>query len=134
MKNQIKKAPAGALPPEYADQLFTAREQGATEQQLQQIAADGLARMYFRASNSRAHGLGAEFSDVEHIQTELQAGSRTNASPSALRLPGARRFGTLRKGRRSGRAHGTTECPTSGPRGKFRVRCWPALMGLMAGL
>ncbi|GLX48833.1 hypothetical protein Shyhy01_17830 [Streptomyces hygroscopicus subsp. hygroscopicus] len=28
---------AQAVPPEYADQLFTAREQGATEQQLQQI-------------------------------------------------------------------------------------------------
>ncbi|MEU3862587.1 hypothetical protein AB0F03_35595 [Streptomyces sp. NPDC028722] len=60
-----------ALPPEYADQLFTAREQGATEQQLQQIAADGLARMYFRANNSRAHGLGVEFTDVKHMQIEL---------------------------------------------------------------
>ncbi|MFF9077897.1 telomere-protecting terminal protein Tpg [Streptomyces sp. NPDC014735] len=60
-----------ALPPEYADQLFAAREQGATEQQLQQIAADGLARMYFRANNSRAHGLGVEFTDVEHIQIDL---------------------------------------------------------------
>ncbi|MEV7238847.1 hypothetical protein AB0N06_34545 [Streptomyces sp. NPDC051020] len=60
-----------ALPPEYADRLFTAREQGATEQQLQQIAADGLARMYFRANNSRAHGLGVEFTDVEHIEIEL---------------------------------------------------------------
>lgn len=60
-----------ALPPEYAAQLFTAREQGATEHQLQQIAADGLARMYFRADNSRAHGLGVEFTDVEHIEIEL---------------------------------------------------------------
>ncbi|MFJ4737449.1 telomere-protecting terminal protein Tpg [Streptomyces sp. NPDC088770] len=60
-----------ALPPEYADQLFTAREQGATEQQLQQIAADGLARMYFRANNTRAHGLGVEFTDIEQIQIEL---------------------------------------------------------------
>ncbi|MEV7203428.1 telomere-protecting terminal protein Tpg [Streptomyces griseoluteus] len=60
-----------ALPPEYADRLFTAREQGATEQQLQHIAADGLARMYFRADNSRAHGLGVEFTDVEHIEIEL---------------------------------------------------------------
>ncbi|MCZ0211399.1 XRE family transcriptional regulator [Streptomyces sp. UMAF16] len=60
-----------ALPPEFADRLFTAREQGATEKQLQQIAADGLAQMYFRASNTRAHGLGVEFTDVEHIQIEL---------------------------------------------------------------
>ncbi|MFD7667489.1 telomere-protecting terminal protein Tpg [Streptomyces sp. NPDC059788] len=60
-----------ALPPEYADQLFTAREQGADEQQLRQIAADGLARMYFRANNSRAHGLGVEFTDVERLDIEL---------------------------------------------------------------
>lgn len=60
-----------ALSPEFADRLFTAREQGATEKQLQQIAADGLAQMYFRASNTRAHGLGVEFTDVEHIQIEL---------------------------------------------------------------
>ncbi|WP_055698091.1 telomere-protecting terminal protein Tpg [Streptomyces silaceus] len=60
-----------ALPPEFADQLFTAREQGATEQQLQHIAAEGLAQMYFRANNTRAHGLGVEFTDVEHIEIEL---------------------------------------------------------------
>ena len=59
------------LLPEFADRLFTAREQGATGQQLQQIAADGLARMYFRANNSRAHGLGVEFTDVEHIDIQL---------------------------------------------------------------
>lgn len=60
-----------ALPPVFADQLFTAREQGATEQRLQQIAADGLARMYFRANNSRADGLGVEFTDVERLDIEL---------------------------------------------------------------
>ncbi|MFJ7495735.1 telomere-protecting terminal protein Tpg [Streptomyces sp. NPDC097727] len=60
-----------ALPPQWADRLFTAREQGANEQQLQQIAADGLAQMYFRANNSRAHGLGVEFTDVERIDIEL---------------------------------------------------------------
>lgn len=60
-----------ALPPVFADRLFTAREQGATEQQLQQIAADGLAQMYFRDNNRRAHGLGVEFTDVECIDIEL---------------------------------------------------------------
>ncbi|MET9078601.1 XRE family transcriptional regulator [Streptomyces sp. NPDC004232] len=60
-----------ALPPVFADRLFTAREQGASEQQLQQIAAEGLAQMYFRANNTRAHGLGVEFTDVENIQIEL---------------------------------------------------------------
>ncbi|MFB8039121.1 terminal protein [Streptomyces sp. NPDC056004] len=28
-------------------------------------------QMYFRANNSRAHGLGVEFIDVEHIQIDL---------------------------------------------------------------
>ncbi|MDX3378785.1 XRE family transcriptional regulator [Streptomyces sp. ME02-6991-2A] len=60
-----------ALPPQWADRLFTAREQGANEQQLQQIAADGLAQMYFRANNSRAHGLDVEFTDMERLDIEL---------------------------------------------------------------
>ncbi|MET9483658.1 XRE family transcriptional regulator [Streptomyces sp. NPDC006638] len=60
-----------ALPPTFADQLFTAREQGANEQQLQQIAADGLAQMYFRDNNRRAQGLGVEFTDVERIDIDL---------------------------------------------------------------
>ncbi|MEU7579949.1 XRE family transcriptional regulator [Streptomyces sp. NPDC041068] len=60
-----------ALPPEWAGRLFTARDQGATEQQLQRIAAEGLAEMYFRANNTRAHGLGVEFTDVERIDFEL---------------------------------------------------------------
>ncbi|MFD3565574.1 telomere-protecting terminal protein Tpg [Streptomyces sp. NPDC058686] len=60
-----------ALPPQWADCLFTAREQGATEQQLQQIAAEGLAQMYFRANNTRADGLGVEFTDVERLDIEL---------------------------------------------------------------
>ncbi|NEE37103.1 XRE family transcriptional regulator [Streptomyces sp. SID7982] len=60
-----------ALPPQWADALFTAREQGAGERQLQRITADGLAQMYFRADNSRAHGLGVEFTDVERFDIEL---------------------------------------------------------------
>ncbi|MFB7942335.1 telomere-protecting terminal protein Tpg [Streptomyces sp. NPDC056049] len=60
-----------ALPPEYADQLFSAREQGAGENHLRQIAAEGLARMYFRANNTRAHGLDVEFTDVERLDIEL---------------------------------------------------------------
>ncbi|MFB7655092.1 MULTISPECIES: telomere-protecting terminal protein Tpg [unclassified Streptomyces] len=60
-----------ALPPDWADRLFTAREQGATEQQLQRIAAEGLAQTYFRASDTRAHGLGVEFTDIDHIDIAL---------------------------------------------------------------
>ncbi|MFJ2846867.1 telomere-protecting terminal protein Tpg [Streptomyces griseofuscus] len=60
-----------ALPPEFAGQLFTARAQGATEHQLQQIASDGLARMYFRADNTRARGPGVEVTDIEQIEIQL---------------------------------------------------------------
>ncbi|MCX5395254.1 XRE family transcriptional regulator [Streptomyces sp. NBC_00094] len=60
-----------ALPPQWADRLYTAREQGADERRLQRIAAEGLAEMYFRADNTRAHGLGVEFTDVQHIEIEL---------------------------------------------------------------
>ncbi|CAL9329939.1 telomere-protecting terminal protein Tpg [Streptomyces sp. NPDC090994] len=60
-----------ALTPQWADRLFQARDTGATEQQLQRIAADGLAEMYFRAANTRAPGLGVEFTDVEHVDIEL---------------------------------------------------------------
>ncbi|MEU6171807.1 XRE family transcriptional regulator [Streptantibioticus parmotrematis] len=60
-----------ALPPDVADRLFTAREQGAAEQQLQRIAAEGLAQMYFRANDTRAPGLGVEFTDVEDIDIQL---------------------------------------------------------------
>ncbi|MFE0358870.1 hypothetical protein ACFW2I_36130 [Streptomyces nigra] len=61
-----------ALPPAFADQSFTTQEQGATEQQLQQIAADSLAQMYFRAS--RAEGLVVELTDVEPLGSELRVG------------------------------------------------------------
>lgn len=58
-------------PCRWADRLFEARDAGATEQQLQRIAAEGLAEVYFRAGNTRATGLGVEFTDMEHIQIEL---------------------------------------------------------------
>ncbi|MFB7114252.1 telomere-protecting terminal protein Tpg [Streptomyces sp. NPDC056190] len=60
-----------AVPLVYADRLFTAREQGATEQQRKRIAAEGLGEMYFRANNTRAHGLGVEFTDAEQIDISL---------------------------------------------------------------
>ncbi|MEU6556283.1 hypothetical protein ABZ915_39470 [Streptomyces sp. NPDC046915] len=53
------------LPPEYAARLFAAQEAGVPEAELRAILAEGLAQMYFRANNTRAHGLGVEFSDIE---------------------------------------------------------------------
>ncbi|MFD0052684.1 telomere-protecting terminal protein Tpg [Streptomyces sp. NPDC005047] len=60
-----------ALTPHWADRLFTARDQGASEQQLQNIAAEGLAEMYFRDNNTRAHGLGVEFTDIDRVDIGL---------------------------------------------------------------
>ncbi|WP_328862937.1 telomere-protecting terminal protein Tpg [Streptomyces sp. NBC_00306] len=61
-----------ALPPQYAARLFTAQEQGATERQLQEIAADALKEVYFQDGGRRAGSLEeVRFTDVEHIQFEL---------------------------------------------------------------
>ncbi|MFJ4622438.1 telomere-protecting terminal protein Tpg [Streptomyces sp. NPDC088812] len=60
-----------ALPPCWADRLFEARDAGASERQLQRIAAEGLAEMYFRNNNTRAHDQGVECTGVEHIDIQL---------------------------------------------------------------
>ncbi|MFI2200167.1 telomere-protecting terminal protein Tpg [Streptomyces sp. NPDC020192] len=60
-----------ALPPRWAERLFAARDRGATEAQLQEIAAQGLGEMYFRDAGRRAQGLLVEFTDVEDIDISL---------------------------------------------------------------
>jgi transcriptional regulator with XRE-family HTH domain len=60
-----------ALPPQYAARLFDAQEAGASEQQLRDIAAEGLGEAYFRDGGRRAHGLEVEFTDVEHLEFDL---------------------------------------------------------------
>ncbi|MEV5086130.1 hypothetical protein AB0K74_48255 [Streptomyces sp. NPDC056159] len=58
------------LAPRWAHRLFTVREQGAAEQQLQRIAGEGFAEMYWRQQHPR-HDPGVEFTDVERIDIEL---------------------------------------------------------------
>ncbi|MFD7446147.1 telomere-protecting terminal protein Tpg [Streptomyces sp. NPDC059909] len=60
-----------ALPPQYAARLFEAQEQGATEQRLRDIAAEGLQEIYFKDRGRRAAGLLVEFTDVDYIDFEL---------------------------------------------------------------
>ncbi|WP_326615478.1 XRE family transcriptional regulator (plasmid) [Streptomyces scopuliridis] len=60
-----------ALPPTYAARLFTAQEQGAPDQQLQQIAAEALQEVYFKDGGRRAAGLLVEYTDLEHIEFDL---------------------------------------------------------------
>ncbi|MFG2640141.1 hypothetical protein ACGFYP_04065 [Streptomyces sp. NPDC048370] len=38
---------------------------------LRQVAADGLVRMHFRANDTRARGLGVEFTDVVRLDIEM---------------------------------------------------------------
>jgi hypothetical protein len=61
-----------ALPPRYAARLFEAQEQGATEQHLREIAAEGLKEMYFQDGGRRAGQLeDVRFTDIEHLEFDL---------------------------------------------------------------
>ncbi|MEV6682245.1 XRE family transcriptional regulator [Streptomyces erythrochromogenes] len=60
-----------ALSPQWAQKLFDARDQGATEQQLLDIAAQGLGHHYFRDNGRRARDLDVEFTDVQEIDITL---------------------------------------------------------------
>ncbi|MET7665910.1 XRE family transcriptional regulator [Streptomyces sp. NPDC005463] len=61
-----------ALPPHYAARLFDAQEQGATDQQLQQIAAEALKEVYFQDNGGRAGQLEeVRFTDIEHLEFDL---------------------------------------------------------------
>ncbi|MGW4596990.1 telomere-protecting terminal protein Tpg [Streptomyces sp. NPDC004457] len=61
-----------ALPPQYAARLFDAQEAGASDQQLQQIAADALREVYFQDSGRRAGQLEeVRFTDIEHLEFDL---------------------------------------------------------------
>ncbi|MFF1643214.1 telomere-protecting terminal protein Tpg [Streptomyces sp. NPDC058246] len=61
-----------ALPPQYAARLFDAQEAGASDQELQEIAAEALKEVYFQDGGRRAGSLEeVRFTDVEHLEFEL---------------------------------------------------------------
>ncbi|MFI8347689.1 telomere-protecting terminal protein Tpg [Streptomyces sp. NPDC085596] len=61
-----------ALPPHHAARLFDAQEQGATDQQLQQIAAEALKEVYFQDNGRRAGQLEeVRLTDIEHLEFDL---------------------------------------------------------------
>ncbi|MFG2867569.1 telomere-protecting terminal protein Tpg [Streptomyces sp. NPDC048338] len=61
-----------ALPPQHAARLFDAHEAGASDNELQQIAADALREAYFQDGGRRASSLEeVRFTDVEHLEFEL---------------------------------------------------------------
>ncbi|GAA3500073.1 hypothetical protein GCM10019016_071780 [Streptomyces prasinosporus] len=61
-----------ALPPQYAARLFDAQQAGASDRQLQEIAAEGLKEVYFQDAGRRAGSLEeVRFTDVEQVAFEL---------------------------------------------------------------
>ncbi|WP_171109918.1 MULTISPECIES: XRE family transcriptional regulator [unclassified Streptomyces] len=61
-----------ALPPQYAARLFEAQEQAATEQRLQEIAAEALKEVYFQDGGRRDGQLEeVRFTDIVHLEFEL---------------------------------------------------------------
>ncbi|XIE81626.1 XRE family transcriptional regulator [Streptomyces sp. SBR177] len=61
-----------ALPPQYAARLFDAQEAGATDQQLEEIVAEGLKEVYFQDGGRRAGSLEeVRFTDVQHLEFDL---------------------------------------------------------------
>jgi hypothetical protein len=60
-----------ALPPEYAARLFAAHQRGASERDLQKIAAEGLQEVYFKDGGRRANDLTVEFTDIDYIEFGL---------------------------------------------------------------
>lgn len=59
------------LPPTYASRLFDAQDAGASEQQLQNIAAEGLQEVYFKDHGRRADGLLVELTDIDYIELDF---------------------------------------------------------------
>ncbi|MFF3544936.1 telomere-protecting terminal protein Tpg [Streptomyces platensis] len=59
------------LPPAYAARLFDAQAAGASEQQLQNIAAEGLQEIYFKDRGRRAEGLQVEFTDIDYVEMDF---------------------------------------------------------------
>ncbi|MFI8963024.1 telomere-protecting terminal protein Tpg [Streptomyces sp. NPDC053493] len=61
-----------ALPPRYAARLFDAQEAGASDAELQRIAAEALRAVYFQDDGRRAGSLEeVRFTDVEHVEFDL---------------------------------------------------------------
>ncbi|MFF4188268.1 telomere-protecting terminal protein Tpg [Streptomyces sp. NPDC001691] len=59
-----------SLPPTYAARLFDAQSSGATEQQLRDIAAEGLQEIYFKDRGRRARDLMVEFTDIDYVELD----------------------------------------------------------------
>jgi transcriptional regulator with XRE-family HTH domain len=59
------------LPPAYARRLFDAQQQGADDQQMREIVAEGLQETYFKDNGRRADNLEVVFTDVDYIDVSF---------------------------------------------------------------
>jgi transcriptional regulator with XRE-family HTH domain len=59
------------LPPAYANRLFDAQQQGASDQQMRDIVAEGLQEIYFKDNGRRADNLEVAFTDVDYIDVSF---------------------------------------------------------------
>lgn len=59
------------LPPDYARRLFDAQQQGATDQALRGIVAEGLQEVYFKDSGARAQGLEVDITDIDYFDVSF---------------------------------------------------------------
>ncbi|MGI5473242.1 telomere-protecting terminal protein Tpg [Streptomyces sp. CA-132043] len=59
------------LPPAYAARLFDAQQQGASDQHLRTIVAEGLQEIYFKDGGRRADDLEVEFTDIDYIDVSF---------------------------------------------------------------
>ncbi|GGW76892.1 hypothetical protein GCM10010350_72500 [Streptomyces galilaeus] len=72
-------------PPAFARRLFDAREQGASDQELRGIIAEGFKDSYFQDGGLRALGLsGVEVNDFDYLKWG-RACSRTRRAPRRRR-------------------------------------------------
>ncbi|WP_327270479.1 XRE family transcriptional regulator [Streptomyces sp. NBC_01218] len=55
------------LPPEHARRLLDAQQQGATDQQMREIVAEGLQEVYFKDGGRRAAGLEVALTDIDYF-------------------------------------------------------------------
>ncbi|MFE5914154.1 telomere-protecting terminal protein Tpg [Streptomyces wedmorensis] len=59
------------LPPAFAQRLFDARDQGASDQQMRQIVAEGFKEVYFQDGGNRATGLSdVALGDIDYLDVE----------------------------------------------------------------
>lgn len=58
------------LPHTYAGRLFAAQDAGASEEELQDILAEGLQEVYFKDGGRRADGLLVRFNNIDYLDVD----------------------------------------------------------------